>query len=183
MDLFSSPFFRFVTEPKRLLLAIFLYCTGLVVLAMILVHFVDLVPCPLCIVQRFFYILVGLTALSGALSWTRWLTPVRTGLGVSFFSLGGWFFAARQVWLQHFFVSDKHSGGCPVSFGSFFDSVIEALGGVGNCATIDWTMFGLSIADWSLIAFTLLAVAGILVSLRAHKSTSQSDSSLTLPAV
>lgn len=128
--------------------------------AYILEFFVDLVPCPLCIVQRFFYLLIGLAALAAARGWSRFLTRARAGFLILFFALFGGSVALRQVWLQHSQIFGDPTR-CGVSFGSFLDKVIQALGGLGNCAVVDWTFIGFSIAEWSLAWFVLFAAAGL----------------------
>lgn len=155
-------YLRLLFEPKNLLLAIAVYCAGLLLFALWLVHSVNLVPCPLCISQRFFYAFVGLSAIAGYMGWWRRFTVRLSGLFVSLFAFVGWLIAARHVYLQHF-QERVESSGCAVSFGSVIDDFLTALGGTGNCAIIDWTMLGLSIADWSLIAFTGLTAAGIWI--------------------
>jgi len=137
---------------------------------MMLVRVADLVPCPLCIVQRFFYAFVGLSALAGYMGWWPRFTPRIAGLSVSGFAFLGWLVAARHVYLQHFQEVDP-SVGCAVSFGSFLDDVLAALGGTGNCAIIDWSWLGLSIADWSFIAFTGLTAAGLWIFFRSKDIT------------
>lgn len=162
---------RLLFEPKNLLLAIAIYCASLLLFAMYLVHMVNLVPCPLCIAQRFFYAFVGLSALTGYMGWWRHFTIRAAGLAVSLFAFVGWMIAARHVYLQHF-QKIVESSGCAVSFGSMLDDFLAALGGTGNCAIIDWTMLGLSIADWSLIAFTGLTVAGLWIYTRSKTTPS-----------
>ncbi len=164
-------------NPRTLLLLIALYCAALLFFAMILVRVVGLTPCPLCIVQRFFYALVGLSALVGYMAWWPRLGVRAAGALVTFFAFLGWLVALRNVWLQHFPVANASDSGCAVSFGSFIDDVVLALGGTGNCATVDWTLIGLSIADWSLIAFTGLAAAGIWIYLKG-KITDSSVSNI-----
>ncbi|MFZ1626366.1 MAG: disulfide bond formation protein B [Candidatus Moraniibacteriota bacterium] len=157
----------FLHNPRGLLLIIALYCASLLLFAFILVRLTDLVPCPLCIVQRFFYAFVGLSAIMGYVGWWSWLSTRLAGAAVTVFSAIGWAVAARHVYLQHFQEVD-HASGCAVSFGSFLDDFIFALGGTGNCAIIDWTFLGLSIADWSFIAFMGLTAAGSWIYLKSR---------------
>lgn len=157
---------RLFLEPKNLLLAIAVYCAGLLLFALGLVHIVNLVPCPLCIAQRFFYAFVGLSAIAGYFSWWPRFSIRAAGGAVALFAASGWLIAARQVYLQRFQEADP-SGGCAVSFGSVVNDFLIALGGTGNCAIVDWSFIGLSIADWSLMAFTGLVAAGTWVFLRS----------------
>lgn len=154
---------QFIREPKNSLFLVALYCAALLIFAFVIVRVVDgLVPCPLCIVQRFFYAFVGLAAMIGYLGWWPRFTTRIAGAVVAGLAFLGWLVAARHVYLQRFHEADPGSG-CAVSFGSFLDDFIFALGGTGNCAIIDWSFIGLSIADWSFIAFTGLVAAGIFV--------------------
>lgn len=149
-------------EPRRFLLLVALYSGGLILFAMGLARVANLVPCPLCIVQRFFYALVGLAALVGYMGWWQRFTVRWAGLSVAVFSFMGWLVAARHVYIQNF-PSTELSSGCAVSFGSFLDDLIFALGGTGNCAIVDWTLLSLSIPEWSLIAFTGLTFVGVWI--------------------
>ncbi len=66
----------------------------------------------------------------------------------------------RQVWLQHLPQAEDATG-CAVSFGSFLDSTLYALGGRGNCGIIDWTFISFSIAEWSLLWFVVFIFIGM----------------------
>lgn len=153
---------RLIFQPRPILLLVAFYCASLLVFAFVLVRVADLVPCPLCIVQRFFYAFVGLAAIIGYLGWWPRFTPRIAGGTIMILASLGWLVAARHVYLQRFHEVDPGSG-CAVSFGSFLDDFIFALGGTGNCAIVDWSFIGLSIADWSLLAFTGLALAGFFI--------------------
>ncbi len=159
---------RFIRDPKNALFLVALYCAALLLFAFVIVRVVDgLVPCPLCIVQRFFYAFVGIAAIVGYSGWWSRFSVRVAGATVAGLAFLGWLIAARHVYLQRFQEVEPGSG-CAVSFGSFLDDFIFALGGTGNCAIIDWSFIGLSIADWSLIAFTGLVAAGMFV-FRASK--------------
>lgn len=167
-----------VRNPRSLLLLVALYCASLLVFAFVVVRVVEgLVPCPLCIVQRFFYAFVGLAAIVGYMGWWSRFTERVAGAAVTLLGSIGWLVAARHVYLQRFQEVDPSSG-CAVSFGSFLDDFIFALGGTGNCAIIDWSFIGLSIADWSFIAFTILTAAGVWISLKSKQEDRSVDSSM-----
>jgi protein dithiol:quinone oxidoreductase len=148
---------RYITL-ENILLFCFVSVVGLLGFAFVLEYFVDLVPCPLCIVQRFFYLLIGLTAL-GALLVPQVLSSLRAGVMIILWALLGGGVALRQVLLQHQ-PQDMDSTGCVVSFGSFLDSFLYALGGRGNCGIVDWTFLGFSIAEWSLVWFGIFFFVG-----------------------
>jgi disulfide bond formation protein DsbB len=116
-------------------------------------------PCPLCLVQRgFFYAVMGVclvAALHG-----RW--PRFYGIVAALFAAGGAAVAGRQVWLQHL-PPDKVPACGPDLFFMLdnfpLSRTLQTLfAGTGECAAVDWTFLGLSIAEWSLLWFVGLAL-------------------------
>jgi disulfide bond formation protein DsbB len=136
-----------------------LFCVFLLSFALVLEYFVELTPCPLCIAQRIFFFLIG-AATFFYLWFPKLLTQKLLAIKVILLSLFGGAIAARQVWMQHH-PPTTDSAGCPVSFGSFIDQFLQALGGTGDCAKVDWTFITLSIAEWSLISFIFLFIVGV----------------------
>ena len=55
-----------LNQPRRIWLLIALVCVGLLSFGMYLQHVVGLEPCPMCIVQRYAMVLMGLIALLGS---------------------------------------------------------------------------------------------------------------------
>lgn len=138
-----------------------LWCAALLGCGYYLQSVTGLTPCPLCIFQRVAFMGVGALALLGALLGpappaSRLLAGL---LGLA--ALAGAAIAARQVWLQHLpadripecgpgldFILDAYPLG---------EALTTVLRGSGDCAKVDWTLFGLSIAEWSLLNFLGLA--------------------------
>lgn len=150
---------KYITT-DNILLFLVVTVVGLLGFAFVLEYFVDLVPCPLCIVQRFFYLFIGISALIGLFAK---LSSKFVGGGVVLWAIIGGGVALRQVWLQRF-PTITDSTGCVVSFGSFLDSALFALGGRGNCGIVDWTFLTFSIAEWSLLWFVIfLGIGGYLL--------------------
>jgi len=142
----------------------FLACLGLMLVALYLEHVKGLIPCPLCLVQRGFFILAGITCLIAALH-----NPAKVGrriyaaLLLLFAAMGGTA-AGRQIWLQG--LPPEQLAAClpPLDFMlevmPFTEVLKQVLYGTADCAEVSWTLFGLSIADWSLLAFCgLMALA------------------------
>lgn len=136
-----------------------LFCGGLLLFALALEHFVELTPCPLCIAQRVFFLLIGLTALV-VWKWPQAVGKKVAGVKITAYALLGGAIAARQVWLQ-WYPENLDPTRCGVSFGSFIDKFLQALGGTGDCAKVDWTLLHLSIAEWSLLSFIALFLVGL----------------------
>jgi disulfide bond formation protein DsbB len=86
------------------------------------------------------------------------------------FALGGAATAGRQVWLQHL-PKDKVPACGPDLFFMLenlpLSRTLEKLFyGSGECAAVDWSFLGLSIAGWSLLWFSALALYAAVVAAR-----------------
>jgi protein dithiol:quinone oxidoreductase len=127
-------------------------------------------PCPLCQVQRAFYYLVGLAFLAGAVH-GRFL-PAYSSLA-ALFTLGGIGTAGRQVWLQHLPADKVPQCGPDLDFmlkNLPLSRTLEKLfTGTGECAVVDWSFLGLSIAEWSLAWFAVLFFYALWLALRAGR--------------
>ncbi|MFZ6048282.1 disulfide bond formation protein B [Pseudomonas sp. CR3202] len=146
-----------LASPRSLFLLAFLACVAVMGGALYLEHALGLEPCPLCIVQRIFIIAFGIVCLIAALH-----GPERTGQRVYavltlLFAAGGAATAGRQVWLQS--VPADQLPACLPSLDymmealPFQDIVKLMLHGTADCAEVTWTLFGMSIPEWSLLAF------------------------------
>lgn len=148
--------------PRAVFFLIVLVIAVLFGVALYTQYFGGLIPCPLCMTQRFFYILVAAIALLGGLHDRH--RPVYGGLA-ALAALGGAGVAGRQVWLQHLPADEVPACGPSLEYMlqtlPFGDVVVRLFKGDGNCAVVDWTLLGLSMAEWSLLWFVLLAAAGI----------------------
>ena len=151
---------RLEAAPRRVLALVSAVCVAMLAFGLYLQHSVGLEPCPMCIVQRYALIIVavsaGLACLRGQKGWIiAWtvLALLASGFGA--------FTAARQSWLQWF----------PPEFamcGRDFYGMIEnypmrraipmIFKGSGDCAAVDWTFLGGSIANWSCLSFMGLSV-------------------------
>lgn|SRR5690606_33931207 len=138
-------------------------------------QYVDgLEPCPLCMTQRFFYVLTAAFALLGALHLKR--SAIYGGLIVAS-ALGGGAVAGRQVWLQHLPADQVPACGPSLEYMfqtlPFGEVLLRMFKGDGNCALIDWQFLGLSMAEWSLFCFVLLAMGGVWQLCRSKVSAPQ----------
>ena len=42
------------------------------------------------------------------------------------------------------------------------EAITRALRGTGDCAEVDWTVLGLSIAEWSIVCFASIAITTVI---------------------
>src|SRR5688572_29490095 len=127
-------------------------------------HVQGLEPCPLCLVQRgFFYAVMAVSIVAAV----HGRSPRFYGIVAALFATGGAATAARQVWLQHlppdkvpqcgpdlFFMLDNF----PLS-----RTLKTLVSGTGECAAVDWTFLGLSIAEWSLLWFAAFVLGALWI--------------------
>lgn len=160
-----------MTSARPIFVLILVACAGLLGYGYYLEHGVGLEPCPLCVLQRLAFFALLFICLIAALH-----NPGRTG--VRFYATGGMLaaisgaaLAGRQLWLQQ--LPPDQVPECGPDLAYMFDvmPLFEALGqilrGSGECAVIDWSFLGLSIAGWSLGWFILLGAGCAYVFTRA----------------
>jgi disulfide bond formation protein DsbB len=122
-------------------------------------------PCPLCLVQRGFFMAVIAVCVVAAVHDPRRTGSLVYGLLAALFALGGAAVAARQVWLQHL-PPDKVPQCGPDLFFMMENFPLSRtlktlVSGTGECAAVDWTFLRLSIAEWSLLWFVGLVLYGL----------------------
>lgn len=155
-------------SPRVLFLAGALACGALIAFALYLQHFAGLEPCPLCMLQRVAFAALGLVLFIAAIHGPR-RTGSRVYGGVALLlALTGAGLATRHVWLQYHppqfssCAGDVYSQLERLPLGRVISNALYA---TGDCAKVDWTLFGLSIAEWSLVWFALLG-AWVIATLR-----------------
>jgi disulfide bond formation protein DsbB len=153
----------FETAPRRVLVLVVLACAGMLSFGLYLQHVLGIDPCPMCIVQRYAVLLVGVVAGLTALSRNRGVL-----LGGSFLMLlaagFGGFTAARQSWLQWY---PPEFSSCGRDFYGMIESfplqraIPMIFKGSGDCTKIDWTFLGGSLANWAFVGFVVFALVAL----------------------
>jgi len=148
-------------------------------------HVVGLNPCPLCLVQRYFFFAVLGTCLIAAIHGPKRVGNAVYGVIAALFAGGGLAAAARQVWLQHLPPDKVPQCGPDLYFMlenfPLSRTLKTLISGTGECAVVDWTFLGLSIAEWSLAWFAVLLVYALWLAVRALRSGKVPD--MTFPEV
>ncbi len=130
--------------------------------------YLHLAACPLCIIQRMVYLLVASGAIAGLVFHHRTARLLSAGAMLAFSGLG-MFVAGYQSYLQRF----PKGIGCAADSPWWERSVFWAgeklplfFGAGGVCEDASWKLFGLSIAELSLLAFFVLALASLMTLIR-----------------
>ena len=118
-------------------------------------------PCPLCIFQR-----IGIGACAVLFLLATLQNPARIGARIYgavllLAALATMLVAARHLWIQH--LPEGSVPACGASLGYLLevfpltDVIRKVLSGSGECARINWSLLGLSMPGWVLIAASCLA--------------------------
>jgi len=118
-----------------------------------------LVPCPLCFSQRLLLSLYALLSLTAVLQAPGALGILRYAWATLACSLAGALLAARHVWLQG---ADRVVHVCPIPIGRVFEqawgeAARQLLLGGPDCSSFTWSFLDLTLPEWSLLAFLLMA--------------------------
>ena len=164
---------KFLISPRIGYLAGFLACVGLFAFALYLQYYEYQNPCPLCILQRVAFIAMMAVFLVAAVHGPRFTGAcVYSGLLVVIAMAGG-AVATRHVWLQHLPKDRVPECGPGLEYMLEKFPLTQALEkifrGSGECAEVGWTFLGLSIAEWSLVWFVLLAVLAVVIAVAARR--------------
>ncbi len=137
---------------------------ALVGAALYLQHAHDMLPCPLCVIQRYAFLGIGIASLAGALS-----GKLRAGASVALLAaLGGLGTVGK-----HLYVLANPGFSCGI------DPMETMLNKIPTATLMPWLfkaeglcenatdgLFGLSIPQWSAVWFVLLTLALVWVLLR-----------------
>ena len=145
--------------------------SGLLGAGLILGEMVRLHPCYLCNFQRLLYMGVAFFALCGVLlpAWrTLW------GVLIGLTALGGVATAIQQSWMQY---APDLATECGVGKPTLLEQIVDWLGMqwpsmfmvTGFCTKKEWIFLGLSLANWSVMCFTLLLTGAVWLFFRREK--------------
>jgi disulfide bond formation protein DsbB len=145
-------------------------CAGLMAYALYAQYFLDLAPCPLCVFQRVSVIALGIIFLVATLHNAGRVGSVMYALLLLLAAAGGVVAAGRHVWLQNLPPDKVPACGPGLDFMLDAFPLAEALkmvfSGSGECAEVSWSLLGLSMPAWVLIAVSLLGLYGVVANLR-----------------
>jgi disulfide bond formation protein DsbB len=140
-------------------------CIGLLAFGYYLQFFAGQEPCPLCIFQRLAYFTIACVGLLGAIHAPKGWGRLGYSGTVLLAALAGVAIAGRQVWLQHLPADMVPECGPALDYMlevfPLSDALRMVFSGSGECAEVTWTFLSLSIAEWSLLCFLLLAAAAL----------------------
>lgn len=164
-------------RPRLVFASIAALCAAMLAFGILyLQNVVGLDPCPMCIVQRYALIIVGVCCALAALSGRRALQRLWGLLAVGMAGFGA-FTAARQSWLQW---NPPELATCGRDLYGMIESfplkraIPMIFKGSGDCSAVDWTFLGGTIANWSFVWFVIFALLILLTLTKAPAQASRS---------
>ena len=146
-----------MSSSRNLLLAIAAVSLALVGAALYLQHAKDMLPCPLCVIQRYLFLGIALFSLIGAFA-----NKIKAGAGLALLcALGG-----LGVVAKHLYVLAHPGFSCGIDpYETMLNKIPTAtwmpwlFRADGLCEAAQDTVFGLSVPQWSAVWFVILALA------------------------
>lgn len=145
-------------------------CAAAIAYAFYAQYGLGLVPCHLCIFQRFTLAALGIAFLVAAA-----VSRPGTGAAISaaLIVLAGLATAAtagRHVWIQAQPEGSVPACGADLAFMldvfPLTEVILKVFKAGGECAVVEWTFLGLSMPAWVLVLAVVLTAAGLRVNLR-----------------
>jgi disulfide bond formation protein DsbB len=155
-------------QTRTLLSSVAIVCLALIGVALYLQHGMDMLPCPLCVIQRYLYIAIAIACLLGA-----WADKIKLGAGIGLLgAIGGLGVAGKHVYIL------AHPG---LSCG--IDPMETALNKIptatylpflfradGMCEDATAPVLGMSIPQWSFVWFGFVALALLWILVRRRRA-------------
>jgi disulfide bond formation protein DsbB len=154
-----------------------LVCAAMVGYAIYTEKFQGLLPCPLCMFQRVCIGALGLVFLIAALHPARRAGSIVYGVLVFIAAGAAAWVSGRHVWIQQQPHGTVPACGAPLDtlldMLPMFEVIRKVMTGGGECGVVDWSLLGISMPGWVLIAAVALGLAGIVNNVYPPKSRAQ----------
>ena len=156
--------------------ALFVFGLTLVVIGMAIAlyqqFFKGLEPCALCVFQRLAYISYMLIAFVAIVhNPRRWGARIYAFLQLPVL-VTGLAIALRQIWLQNLPLNEVPACGPGINYllqeFSLQKVAATVWAGSSDCAVVTWRFLTLSMASWSALLFTFLALLSLYIMLKAY---------------
>ena len=143
-------------------LVLIAWIAALLVGALVMEHGFGMEPCPLCLMQRVWFIIAGLVILIGLLDRpARGIYPLLTLLA----AIVGGGFAVRQIWIGTLPPGSVPACGAGIDtlieWGMWKNALTAMTFGTGDCAEAG-AFLGVSLPVWALGGFLVIAAGAIM---------------------
>ena len=152
---------------RQVLFAISSICFGLIAVALYLQHILEMMPCPLCVIQRYMFLAIGVASLVAAIS-----GKIREGTTLALLAALGGLYAVGK----HLYVLANPGFSCGIDpMETFLNKIPTAeylpwlFRADGLCEGATDALMGLAIPQWSAVWFVVLTALLAFVLLRKKR--------------
>ena len=145
-------------------IAIAISAIAIILIAVFMDKFLYLQACPLCILTRYIFSLVAISALIGAL----FKTKIINKLLIIISSVIGILVTGRQIYIQNMSIEDiANLSGCgmplntQIEYFGLLEAIKRTLVGGPSCAEDGWR-FILNFAEWGFLFFLMFLIVTII---------------------
>lgn len=153
---------------RQILFAISSICFALIAVALYLQHIQQMLPCPLCVIQRYMFLAIGVASLVSAIS-----GKIREGTILALLAALGGLYAVGK----HLYVIANPGFSCGIDpMETFLNKIPTAeylpwlFRADGLCEGATDSLLGLAIPQWSAVWFVILTVLLAFVLLRKKRA-------------
>ena len=152
----------------------FAVCAALIAYAVYEQNVLGIEPCPLCIFQRVGIMAMGLLFLVAGLHAPRGLGAMPYGVLIDLAALVTMAIAAKHLWIQH--LPEGAVPSCGANLATLMDMfpiidvVKKVFNGSGECHQVNWSLLGLSMPGWVMVAAAALGMLGLVANLRTSRA-------------
>jgi len=151
---------------------------GLLAEALLLQHFQNQAPCPLCILQRDAFLLIALIAVAGAIHNPPRRSAALYASAMALAGLAGLGVAIWQVWTLH-----HPKFGCGIDVMEQFVNNLPTAKllpfvfyASGDCSAHNDPILGLMVPEWSLVWFSVLILCATILGFKCTIAAPASQS-------
>jgi disulfide bond formation protein DsbB len=144
---------------KNIPIIIFFVTLTLILIGLYIQHVMNIEPCPLCIIQRYFYFFILVTSFFSLFFFSKILI-----IFTIVFAFFGSATAVRHIYLER---NPPETFDCVADVGFLMENfpltktLPMIFQGKADCTEIPLIILGLSIAEWSLAWFIIIMCCGI----------------------
>ena len=164
-------------SPRAVFGLILFCCLALLGYAYYAEYVLYLDPCPLCILQRFAFMIMAfgalLALLHGSRGRARWLYLLMIWAG----GIWGLITAGRHIHIQNLPADQVPDCGAGFDFiqqqEGWLAAIRMAFEGTGDCSLISWQFLGLSMPGWTLVWYAVLLLISVFALRGFNKESTQ----------
>jgi len=135
----------------------------ILLISLYLQYYKSMLPCPLCIMQRGCFVLLGISFFIGIFA--KPLGRQIINIFSILFSFAGLFFASRQIWIQYFPTTNSNECGVTIQYMlqvlPLHEVAQKIFAGGAECTERGVNFLFLNMAEWSLLLFIIFLLANL----------------------